>query len=145
MAQLEKLLEESRRELLDLSTRNRLLSIPLESKSARVIHVRDEKSDVVFRLLVAERKAMGFLPGVETKSKPLQTEEAGPIVGDLEEDEIDETTLGASRHVDTKLQTALTSDGLQNRLLALYRDARLIMEEQGVNILYLALGRLKWF
>ena len=34
--------------------------------------------------------------------------------------------------MDTKLQTALTSDGLQNRLLALYRDARLIMEEQGV-------------
>jgi hypothetical protein len=43
MAQLEKLLEESRRELLDLSTRNRLLSTPLESKSARVIHVDDEK------------------------------------------------------------------------------------------------------
>jgi hypothetical protein len=62
MAQLEKLLEESRRELLDLSTRNRLLAIPMESKSARVIHVRDEKSDVVFRLLVEERKAMGFLP-----------------------------------------------------------------------------------
>src|SRR3981189_3432918 len=113
MAQLEKLLEESRRELLDLSTRNRLLSIPLESKSARVIHVRDEKSDVVFRLLVAERKAMGFLPGVETKSKRSPTEEAVPIVGDLEEDEIglpqpdgeiDETTHGAVRHVDTKLQ-----------------------------------------
>jgi Protein of unknown function (DUF4011) len=83
MAQLEKLLEESRRELLDLSTRNRLLSIPLESKSARVIHVRDEKSDVVFRLLVTERKAMGFQPGVETKSKRPQTEEAGPI--DMEE------------------------------------------------------------
>ena len=70
MAQLEKLLEESRRELLDLSTRNRLLAIPMESKSARVIHVRDEKSDVVFRLLVEERKAMGFLPGVQTMSKP---------------------------------------------------------------------------
>jgi very-short-patch-repair endonuclease len=154
MAQLEKLLEESRRELLDLSTRNRLLCIPLESKSARVIHVRDEKSDVVFSLLVAERKAMGFLPGVETKSKRPPTGAAVPIVGDLDEEEIglpqpdgeiDETTLGERRHVDTKLQTALTSDGLQNRLLALYRDARLIMEEQGVNILYLALGRLKWF
>ena len=138
MAQLEKLLEESRRELLDLSTRNRLLSIPLESKSARVIHVRDEKSDVVFRLLVPERKAMGFLPGVETKSKPPQTKEAVPIVGGLEEDEIglpqpdgeiDETTQGERRHAETKLQTALTSDGLQNRLLALYRDARLIMEQ----------------
>ena len=56
MAQLEKLLEESRCELLDLSTPNRLLAIPVESKSARVIHVRDEKSDVVFRLLVEERK-----------------------------------------------------------------------------------------
>ena len=48
MAQLEKLLEESRRELLDLSTRNRLLSIPLESKSARVIHVRDEDIKFLF-------------------------------------------------------------------------------------------------
>jgi len=61
------------------------------------------------------------------------------------DDEIDEANHGAPRHMDTRLQTALTSDGLQRRLLALYRDARLIMEEQGVNILYLALGRLKWF
>ena len=69
MAQLEKLLEESRRELLDLSTRNRLLAIPVESKSARVIHVRDEKSDVVFRLLVEERKAMG-VPAARACSAP---------------------------------------------------------------------------
>jgi very-short-patch-repair endonuclease len=153
MAQLEKLLEESRRELLDLSTRNRLLSIPVESRSARVIHVGDEKSDVVFRLLVEERKAMGFLPGVERRSKPSSTA-AVPVIDDLDEaenglpqpdGEIDEATQGARRHVDTKLQTALTSDGLQTRLLALYRDAQLIMEEQGVNILYLAMGRLKWF
>ena len=87
MAQLEKLLEESRRELLDLSTRNRLLSTPVESKSARVIHVRDEKSDVVFRLLVDERKAMGFLPGVERKSKPPPTLATVPIVGDFKEEE----------------------------------------------------------
>jgi hypothetical protein len=154
MAQLEKLLEESRRELLDLSTRNRLLAIPMESKSARVIHVRDEKSDVVFRLLIEERKAMGFLPGIEKKSGSPAGIAAVKIVGGSDEeevglpqpdDEIDEANHGAPRHMDTRLQTALTSDGLQRRLLALHRDARLIMEEQGVNILYLALGRLKWF
>jgi Protein of unknown function (DUF4011) len=129
MAQLEKLLEESRRELLDLSTRNRLLAIPVESKSARVIHVRGEKSDVVFRLLVEERKSMGFLPGIEKKSESLAAIAAVKIVGGLDEeeiglpqpdDEIDEATHGARRHMDTRLQTALTSDGLQSRLLALY-------------------------
>jgi len=153
MVSIEKLLEESRRELLDLSTRNRLLSMPVESKSARVIHVRDEKSDEVFRLLVSEKRGMGFLPGVEKKSAPSGHDAAG-TKSDFDEDEIglpqpdeetDEAAGEARRHVDTKLQTALTSDALQRRLLALYRDAQLIMEEQGVNILYLALGRLKWF
>ena len=146
MAQLKKLLEESRRELLDLSTRNRLLSIPVESKSARVIHVRDEKSDVVFRLLVDERKAMGFLPGVERKSKPPPTLATVPIVGDFKEEEeeinlpqpdgeIDEATQEARRRVDTKLQTALTSQqqmahgvaevlaGLQEEISSMKSDA----------------------
>ena len=59
--------------------------------------------------------------------------------------EDDETSGPAQRHIDTKLQTALTSDGLQRRLLSLFRDAQLFMEEQGVNILYLAVGRLMWF
>lgn len=153
MAPIEKLPDESRRELLDLSTRNRLLSIPVESKSAKLIHVRDEKSDAVFRLLVGEHKAMGFLPGIEKKSPPTTGEAAATEGGEFDDEtglpqpdeELNAETGEARRHLDTKLQTALTSDGLQKRLLALYRDAQLIMEEQGVNILYLALGFLKWF
>ena len=153
MASLEKLLEESRRELLDLSTRNRLLSMPVESKSARVIHVRDEKSDHVFRLLVGERKTFAFLPGIEKKTRDSEVV-SDTASADLDEEErglpqpdeeVAEETGEARRHIDTKLQTAFTSDGLQRRLLSLYRDAQLIMEEQGVNILYIALGRLKWF
>jgi hypothetical protein len=150
-ASLEQLLEHSRRELLDLSTRNRLLAMPAESKSARVVHVHDEKSDPVFRLLVTERKALSFLPGLERESR---REAAGLTAGIDDEDETslpqpDDETDGATgearRHVDTKLQTALTSEALQRRLLSLHRDALLMIEEQGVNILYLALGRLKWF
>ncbi len=49
-----------------------------------------------------------------------------------------------SRHSDTRLQTRLTPAGLQKRLLNLYIDARTLEEEQGVNILFLALGTLKW-
>ena len=48
------------------------------------------------------------------------------------------------RHADTRLQTRLTPPGLQKRLLDLYNDARVLEEEQGVNILFLALGALKW-
>ena len=57
------LLERSRKELLDLSTRNRLLSIPVHTRSARVIHVHDELSDQVYRLLVTGKKTLSFLPG----------------------------------------------------------------------------------
>ncbi len=42
--------------------------MPVQSKSARVIQVKDEKSDHVFRILVGERKMMAFLPGLERKS-----------------------------------------------------------------------------
>ena len=152
---LEQLLEESRRELLDLSTRNRLLSIPVESKSARVVHVLDEKSDHVFRLLVAERKAFAFLPSIGSTAAATVSDapgaETAPDPGEEQvglpqpEEDTDEKTGEPRRHVDTKLQTSLTPDALQRRLLALYRDARLLIEEQGVNVLYLALGRLKWF
>lgn len=63
MANIADILNTSRKELLDLSTRNRLLSIPIDSKAARIIQVRDELSEQVFRLLVTDKKTFSFLPG----------------------------------------------------------------------------------
>lgn len=51
----------------------------------------------------------------------------------------------AQRHRDTVLQTQLTPEGLQKRLTSLYYESMEVEEEQGVNVLYLALGFLKWF
>lgn len=51
----------------------------------------------------------------------------------------------AERHADDRIQTGLASESLQRRLLRLFYDARTYEEEQGVNILYLAIGFLKWF
>jgi len=58
-------LNTSRQELLDLSTRNRLLHIPRRSKYVKSIEVIGESSVEVFNLLVKERKALGFLPARE--------------------------------------------------------------------------------
>ena len=129
------LLDRSRRELLDLSTRNRLLAVPLEARTARLVRVVDELSREVYRILVEEKRSMSFLPcreGSEEESLP-QPEEASAA------------GAAARRHRDARLQTDLSSSGLQTRLLDLHRDARTTLEEQGVNILYLALGHLKWF
>ena len=64
---IQQLLDRSRKELLDLSTRNRLLSIPVTSKSARLVQIHDELSAEVFRLLVNEKKALSFLAGKQAK------------------------------------------------------------------------------
>src|ERR1043165_541827 len=149
MPTAQELLNKSRNELLDLSTRNRLLSIPVTSKSARIIQVHDELSEQVYRLLVTEKKSLSFLAGRQTRTsadaqqgQPGEEEEAGLPQPD---DDQDSSTGLARRHLDSRLQTSLSSEGLQARLFALFHDARPMMEEQGVNILYLALGYLKWF
>ena len=51
----------------------------------------------------------------------------------------------AQRHVDPFLQTPHRSERLHKRLLSLYFDARTYQEEQGVNILYLAMGFLRLY
>ena len=57
------------------------------------------------------------------------------------EDEGDEV---AARHKDTKLQTNYTSSELQRRLRNSHETFRTSLEEQGINILFLALGMLEW-
>lgn len=177
MASIEELLRKSRDELLDLSTRNRLLSIPGPSSSARIIQVQDERSTEVHRLLVCERKPMSFSPGraapghastpglatpvpgsISTPSPGLNPTPPGapplpPTAGEeetgLPQPGEEEPGTGpeplAKHHVDLRLQTSLTTEGLQRRLLDLHRDAQAMIEEQGVNVLFLALGQLRWF
>lgn len=142
-------LERSRTELLDLSGRNRQLNLPRSSKSAKTIEIVDELSSEAFRLLVTDEKAMTFAAGRRAvgSEQPTDAEEDEDEIGELaqpEDDPIDDRGV-AQRHSDTKLQTRLTSEGLQKRLLALHYDAKTLQEEQGVNILFLALGMLKWY
>ena len=123
----QELLDRNRRELLDLSTRNRLLSIPVNSKSARIIDIRDELTSEVFRLLVSDKRTMSFLSGRKRDEPADENEEEVGLP--QPDDEIDVSTGLARRHVDSRLQTALTSEGLQRRLLDFSRDAQTMIEE----------------
>lgn len=142
----ERLLKE-RHALLDLSTRNRLLNTPLRTRNNRAIEIVDEKAAEVFRLLTAN-KALSFLPGVQlSEEEQAELDPDDDVTGGIPQPDdggTDERGV-ANRHSDQKLQTRLTSEGLQKRLFDVWYDAQTLEQEQGVNILYLAIGLLRWF
>lgn len=134
--------ETLRNQLLDIGTRNKLINAPVRKDRAKQITIEDELTDEVFRILYVQNKSMTFLPGAgatvdseddDGESVLLPTEDVGP------------NTPVAARHSDRKLQTRLTPDRLQKQLLTLYRDAQTLEEEQGISILFLAMGFLRWY
>ena len=66
---------------------------------------------------------------------------ANPSLHQPDEEEEEDT----SRFTDSRLQTRLEDEKLQNKLLRLQYDAKSIIEEQGINSLFLALGFLEWY
>ena len=142
----DRLLKE-RHALLDLSTRNRLLNTPLRTRNNRAIEIVDEKSAEVFRLL-DDGKAMSFVPGVLLSDEErIELDPGDDVTGGIPQpdDEIVDARGIAGRHSDLRLQTRLTSEGLQKRLFDIWYDAQTLEQEQGVNILYLAIGLLRWY
>ncbi|MGV3656992.1 MAG: DUF4011 domain-containing protein [Chitinophagaceae bacterium] len=117
-------LEASRKELLDLGLRNPLLNY--KPSVARGVHVVQESTASVYDILVEQSKAMTF-KAAEKEERELEKKETTVSVSDL------------------RLQTAESEEKLQQKLLNTYYAARTSLEEQGVNILYLALGMLHWY
>jgi hypothetical protein len=155
-------LDHARRDLLDLTARNRLIHTPRGRVRARAVEITPEKADQVYQRLVTDRTAMGLVPapdqgppkeGVSEESvtdpqaskpspdlSPPNTLQGAPMASGTAEVNHDQT----SRQTDTFLQTSLPAEILQKRLLSIFYDARTFEEEQGVNILYLAIGFLRW-
>lgn len=128
-------LNAARHELLDLTTRNRLISTTRHSRSSRLIEVSNANGSQVYRELVTEGRAVGFAP----------REPEDDFIGFGPEVE-DDTADGPVRsRREMRLQTSLTAEGLRTRLLGLHLDAKTFEEEQGVGILYVAIGFLKWY
>ena len=142
-------LEISRKELLDLGLRNPLINHRQRAKQIKIV---DELATEIYRLLVIEGRQMSFsaLPVdmVKALAERESSDEADAVNWEdllaQPGDALQEGDL-AARHTDTKLQTTMVSEKLQTRLLSIHNDARTYLEEQGVNILFLALGFLYWY
>src|SRR5690349_19235668 len=95
-------LTRARRELLDLSARNRLLHVPRDTPRSGRLDIVKERSEDIYRILVRETRSMSFL--------------ASDATPDKDDDDSD------AAYTDDKLQTALPEDTLEKRLLKTYYD-----------------------
>ena len=125
-------IETSRRELLDLGFRNPLLNYRL--LRSRGLEIPDQSSESVYRILVSEGRSISFLP----------TRESDETDALNQPDEEEDTESAPTRRTETRMQTDLTSNDLQKRLLNTYHTANTLRQEQGVNTLFLALGMVEW-
>lgn len=132
---LRALFDETRRRLVETGTRNRLVHVNRQSSRGNVLAVINERSDDIFSILATDRRTMRFLATGRDKTDDSDTPSLAPPSQITDE----------GRYVDNNLETPLGPDALQKRLLKLAREARTAEEEQGINILYLALGFLVWF
>lgn len=137
-------LASARRDLLDLSLRNSLINyVPLRSKGIEIV---DEVPREVYRHLVENERAMYFVPAPSEQTTESQS--CGPEFQDAPfepQEEAEDGQEPAERHTDRKLQTPYSARILQTRLRKTEAAARASIEEQGVNILFLAIGALEWY
>lgn len=152
-------LQISRRELLDIGLRNNLISF---KKNAKNLAIVQRLGTEVFEALYVAEKALGFV-GV-AKTEQAQVVDAGDLLeeGQVQDQELlNELSLaeypeapsdmapgvaGSTRRAPAQmLQTVLDSERLFLQLLKMQAEAKTFVEEQGVNILFLAVGFLHWY
>ena len=153
-------LERARKELLDLSLRNRMLNYrPTKGRGVEIL----AQPKGVYQTIVEEEKAVTFLSAPEkvassslelvpysrprTLERPRSTAERDGLELASYLTFYDATLpQPPSQETDkSRLQTPYTDEKLQARLLGSYREARLSLSERGVHTLYLALGALQWY
>ena len=135
--------------------RNQLLNF---RPGARSIQIVDEISTEIYDLLVIQEENMQFLQQPDEEQDKINdndqinhdqinhdetsdlTKEEADILWELPPPNIDV----AERHKDLFLQTELNSRDLQKRLRYTYQQAKSVFDEQGYNVLYIALGFIEW-
>lgn len=158
MSEVYKLLIESRKKLLDLTLRNTLLNYNLKRKN-RIIIV-DELPNILYKHLLAGKKlkidpipypkiddelesedvdeTSGFINArLYAKELGICVEEEAPLIVETDEDI-------QNKYVDDSIQTLHYPDTLESMLRKRKTDSTSAIQETGSNLLYLAIGFLKW-
>lgn len=132
---LRRLFEDTRRRLVETGTRNRLVHVNRENTRGNVLNIVNGRSDIVYGALSAH-KTMRF------RATASAAEADGEMVGLANGTDEDGNAGG---YTESELTTRLGSEALEKKLLKIAHEAKTAEDEQGANILYLALGFLKWF
>ena len=104
---LQRLIEETRRRLVETGTRNRLVHVNRANTRGNVLNIVNERSDDVYSILSA-RKTMRF------RATGQDHEDLGQT---LRLADTHEGTYEAGHYTDAELETRLGPDALQKKLL----------------------------
>jgi len=150
---IEREFENLREKLLDLTMRNQLLNFRPRSRTVEVVN---HDPEYIYTYLVLNGGKMKLAPRREPEEETdpgndiEDTEGEGDTVNELEDPDSEEEPDPGDDLEDLKpddeniLLTDLTESELQRRLFYINQRARTMIQEQGYNILYLALGFLEW-
>ncbi|WP_299524305.1 DUF3320 domain-containing protein [uncultured Methanobrevibacter sp.] len=129
---IKKEFENLRNELLDLTLRNQLLNF---KSRARTITIANQSPINIYQTLVLQNNKMYFVANKKEEKK----EKSGFSIWDHAPFDLSRFSDG-----DKTLATDLTPNELQKRLFYINNQAKTMLQEQGYNILYLAVGFLEW-
>ncbi|QED38999.1 DUF3320 domain-containing protein [Antarcticibacterium arcticum] len=128
-------IERSRQELLDLGLRGNSL---LHFKASAVsLTLTGHLSNEVYNNIVENQKRMGFSPLVKGSKEEVGKSERLPELFDAPT--VEKPTSK------NRFNTQLLEDQLDKRLLKINTEAETYFQEQGIDILYLAMGFLIWY
>ncbi|MBQ1999444.1 MAG: DUF4011 domain-containing protein, partial [Spirochaetales bacterium] len=123
-----------KQKLLDLGLRNKLLNYKAGGRTG--LNILLPKFGELYKKLVKQEKTLTFDKVVyETRCR---------LVDDNDEN-LNLTEERVARVVPGDIQTDREAENLEKTLKALKDRARIAVEEQGVNILYMAFGFLEWY
>ena len=128
---VERLLADARLRLVETGTRNRLVHTPRGAKRTRSVVIVNAFADALFEAISRSDRTLRLMP----------TDAASPLAPHAPADNV--VHLPDPVSAISALQTNLDDTALEKRLLTIYRDAKTAEEEQGINILYLAIGFLR--
>ena len=130
--QIQRLLADARTRLVETGTRNRLVHTPRGGKRARSLPILNAHPDSLFEALTQSEKLLRLMPALLAGTPALAHDRP-------------ESTRSSAPAPAAALQTSLEEEALEKRLLSIYRDAKTAEEEQGINVLFLAIGFLRWY
>ena len=140
---IKKEFENLRNNLLDLTLRNQLLNFKPRAKTIEVIN---QSPLSVYQTLILQKKKMQFVPNKKDRRSNKDNDgeknrKKSRFSALWEHPPID---LSIFSEGDKSLKADLTPNELQKRLFYINQQASTMFQEQGYNILYLAIGFLEW-